>query len=62
MRMRLLLTAGLVALVSAPVGVNLNPNTGVLSWTPTEAQGPSTNVITVKVSDNGSPSLSATNS
>ena len=50
------------ALVSAPVGVNLNPNTGVLSWTPTEAQGPSTNVITVKVSDNGSPSLSATNS
>src|SRR5213075_178563 len=50
------------SLVSAPAGVNLDPSTGVLSWTPTEAQGPSTNVITVKVTDNGVPSLSDTKS
>src|SRR5207245_199030 len=49
-------------LVSGPSGVAVNPTTGVLSWTPTEAQGPSTNTITVKVTDNGSPALSATNS
>jgi hypothetical protein len=35
---------------------------GVITWTPSEAQGPSTNLIVIKVSDNGSPSLSATNS
>src|SRR5439155_65574 len=50
------------SLVSAPTGVNLNPSTGVLTWTPTEAQGPSTNLITVRVTDNGAPPLSATNS
>ena len=50
------------ALVSAPQGVVLDPVTGVLMWTPTQGQGPSTNVIVVKVSDDGSPSLSATNS
>src|SRR5439155_17862941 len=49
-------------LVSGPSGVAVNPTTGVLSWTPTEAQGPSTNTITIKVTDNGSPALSATNS
>src|SRR6266852_4574374 len=50
------------SLVAAPTGVNLNPATGVLTWTPTEAQGPSTNVITVRVTDNGSPPLSDTKS
>jgi hypothetical protein len=35
---------------------------GVISWTPTEAQGPSTNTFTTVVTDNGSPNLSATNS
>src|SRR5439155_188304 len=50
------------ALVSGPSGVAVNPATGVLTWTPTEAQGPSTNTLTVKVMDNGSPALSATNS
>jgi len=39
------------ALVSAPSGVNINPNTGLITWTPSEAQGPSTNTITVKVTD-----------
>ncbi len=50
------------SLVSAPAGVTLDSNTGVLAWTPTEAQGPSTNLITVRVTDNGSPPLSTTNS
>src|SRR5207302_2016314 len=50
------------SLVSAPTGVLLDANSGVLSWTPTEAQGPSTNLITLKVADNGAPPLSATNS
>jgi hypothetical protein len=35
---------------------------GLISWTPTEAQGPSTNTVTVRVYDHGVPSLSATNS
>src|SRR5439155_581471 len=47
-------------LVSGPSGVALNPTTGVLHWTPAEAQGPSTNTITLKVTDTGSPPLSAT--
>ncbi|MCX6903135.1 MAG: putative Ig domain-containing protein [Verrucomicrobia bacterium] len=50
------------SLVSAPTGVALDGDTGVLNWTPTELQGPSTNVIMVAVSDNGTPSLSATQS
>jgi hypothetical protein len=37
------------------------PGTGAITWTPTEAQGPSTNVITVVITDNGSPALSTTN-
>ena len=35
---------------------------GIIRWTPTEAQGRSTNVFTTKVTDNGLPNLSATNS
>jgi hypothetical protein len=50
------------SLLSAPSGVNLDPSTGVLTWTPSEAQGPSTNLITVKVTDNGAPPLSDTKS
>jgi hypothetical protein len=46
------------SLVSAPDGVLLDPSTGVLSWTPTEAQRPSTNFITLRVTDNGAPPLS----
>jgi hypothetical protein len=48
-------------LVSPPTGVSINTN-GVITWTPTEAQGPSTNLITTIVTDNGVPPLSATNS
>jgi hypothetical protein len=50
------------SLVSAPTGVSLDPKSGKLTWTPTEDQGPSTNRITVQVSDNGSPPLSDTRS
>jgi hypothetical protein len=50
------------SLLAPPVGMTINPNTGLITWTPTEAQGPSTNTITVVVTDNGQPPLSATNS
>src|SRR5439155_695513 len=49
------------ALVSAPTGMTINPASGAISWTPTEAQGPSTNVVSVSVTDNGVPALSVTN-
>jgi hypothetical protein len=48
------------ALSAAPPGMTINSASGLISWTPTEAQGPSTNVITVTLQDNGVPPLSAT--
>jgi hypothetical protein len=39
------------SLVNPPSGMIIDPNTGAISWTPTEAQGPSTNTITVTVTD-----------
>ncbi|MBE0542658.1 MAG: putative Ig domain-containing protein [Verrucomicrobia bacterium] len=45
------------SLVSPPAGMTINPNTGAIAWTPTEAQGPSTNVITVVVTDTNSAAL-----
>ncbi|MDB6110283.1 MAG: hypothetical protein JWR69_2033, partial [Pedosphaera sp.] len=48
-------------LVAPPAGLTITTN-GVLTWTPSEAQGPSTNLITTIVTDNGVPPLSATNS
>lgn len=47
--------------LSSPTGATIS-GSGVINWTPTEAQGPSTNLFTVRVVDNGSPPLSATNS
>src|SRR5205814_1843260 len=44
----------------APTNAVINTNTGVFTWTPTEAQGPGSNSISVIVTDNGSPTLSAT--
>jgi hypothetical protein len=44
----------------APAGAAINATNGVFSWTPSEAQGPSTNSLTIRVTDNGSPSLSDT--
>jgi hypothetical protein len=48
------------ALVSGPGGLTISAG-GAISWTPNEAQGPSSNVVSVKVTDNGTPALSATN-
>jgi hypothetical protein len=44
----------------APAGAAINSASGGLTWRPTIAQSPSINPFTVVVSDNGSPSLSAT--
>src|SRR3989440_442639 len=49
------------ALVSSPAGMTINPATGAISWTPTEGQGPSTNVVSVRVTDNRVTALSVTN-
>ncbi len=47
-------------LVTNPPGATINSNTGVFTWRPTVAQAPTTNPIMLEVTDNGSPSLSAT--
>ena len=41
----------------APTGASINSATGAFTWTPTEAQGPGSYPITVRVTDNGSPAL-----
>jgi hypothetical protein len=45
----------------APAGATITPG-GQFTWTPTAAQAPSTNTITVGVTDNGTPALSASQS
>jgi hypothetical protein len=45
-------------LVTFPAGMSVDPTSGVLSWTPTTAQAPSTNRVTVRVTDNGTPPMS----
>ncbi|MEO6182744.1 MAG: putative Ig domain-containing protein, partial [Verrucomicrobiota bacterium] len=45
---------------AAPSGATIQSNTGIFSWTRNENQGPSTNVVTIRVTDNGSPAWSAT--
>ena len=37
----------------APVGATVNATNGVFRWIPTEAEGPSTNMVTLRVTDNG---------
>ncbi len=49
---------------SAPNGMTITPqstNAAVISWTPPQTSSPSTNTVSVVVTDNGSPGLSATN-
>jgi uncharacterized repeat protein (TIGR01451 family) len=54
-------TTGLTfSVVTGPSGLTVDPNSGLLTWTPTEAQGPSTNVVTVQVASSASPSSSTT--
>ncbi|MGA2502151.1 MAG: putative Ig domain-containing protein, partial [Tepidisphaeraceae bacterium] len=44
---------------TVPTGVSFSTTTGAFSWTPTEAQGPGTYPMSLTVTDNGSPALSA---
>lgn len=44
-------------LVSGPAGLQVSP-AGAVTWTPTEAQGPSSYDVTVRVIDDGAPALS----
>ena len=45
------------SLSNAPAGATIHPSSGQFSWTPTEAQGPGSYPVTVFVTDNGTPSL-----
>ncbi len=49
-------------LLSAPGGATLDSNSGAFSWRPPVGAADTTNLITVVVTDNGSPNLSGTNS
>jgi hypothetical protein len=42
----------------APSGCVINSSNGVFGWIPSEAQGPGSYPVTVRVTDNGSPNLS----
>ena len=46
--------------VVVPAGMTVSSN-GSVAWQPTESQGPSTNVVLIRVTDDGKPALSATN-
>ena len=46
------------SIVSGPAGTAINATTGVFTWTPTEAQGPGTYTVTVRVDDGGHPNKS----
>jgi hypothetical protein len=49
-------------LPGAPSGAAVDPNTGIFTWRPRVTSADTTNNITVVVTDNGLPNLSATNS
>ena len=42
--------------------MTIDPNTGAISWTPTQTDTPGVYTIQVAVTDNGTPALSVTNS
>jgi len=50
------------SLQGPPTGAQITALSGLFSWTPTQQQTPSTNLITVRVTDNGTPPASATRS
>lgn len=45
------------SLDSAPAGMSIDSSSGAISWTPGESAGPGDHPVTVRVTDNGSPSL-----
>jgi hypothetical protein len=48
-------------LTTAPAGMSINPANGLISWTPATSQT-GTQAVTVRVTDNGTPALSASQS
>lgn len=50
------------SLQGGQAGSSLNSSNGIFNWRPTIAQSPSTNPMSVIVTDNGSPTMSATQS
>jgi hypothetical protein len=48
------------SLLSAPAGVSIDTNSGVLTWRPTIAQSPAMQTVQLVVSDSGVPDMSAT--
>jgi len=50
------------SLSNPPAGASINPSNGVFSWRPAIAQSPSTQTVSVVVSDNELPPLTATQS
>lgn len=50
------------SLLNAPAGATLNSGTGAFGWRPMVSAADTTNLVTVVVTDNGTPNLSATNS
>jgi pectate lyase len=50
------------SLLSAPGSASLDAASGIFSWRPLISQAGTTNLITVKVTDSGTPNLSATQS
>jgi hypothetical protein len=50
------------SLLSAPANANINSSNGVVTWRPWVTQASTTNPFTVRVADNGTPSLGATQS
>ncbi len=50
------------SLLDAPTNATLDANSGVFAWRPLVTQANTTNLVTIEVSDNGTPSLSATQS
>ena len=49
-------------LLAPPTGAAINSGNGIFSWRPAIAQSPATNIISLQVSDNGTPAMSATQS
>ncbi len=50
------------SLLGAPTNATLDTNSGVFTWRPLVTQANTTNLVTIEVSDSGTPSLSATQS
>jgi hypothetical protein len=52
-------TLGFSLAAGAPAGATINSSTGAFSWKPSNKQGAGSYPVTIRVTDNGSPALSA---